>query len=41
MELPIGARVVCRDGKAGRLRYVVVDLVTDAITDLSLSTATS
>lgn len=24
MELPIGATVVCRDGKAGKLHYVVI-----------------
>jgi osmotically-inducible protein OsmY len=34
MELLIGACVLCQDGEAGRLRYVVVDPVTDAITDL-------
>lgn len=34
MELLIGARVMCRDGEAGRLRYVVVDPATDAITEL-------
>ena len=34
MELPIGADVVCRDGEAGRLKYVAVDPVTNTITDL-------
>lgn len=34
MELLIGARVMCRDGEAGRLRYVVVDPATEAITEL-------
>ncbi len=34
MELPIGASVHCRDGEAGRLRYVVIDPDRGAITDL-------
>src|SRR4029434_2288064 len=34
MLLPIGATIRCRDGKAGRLKYVVIDPKDGAVTHL-------